>query len=67
MEAMEMTLMQDAQNKQTNDLIKSVAQYENLSEEFIIAGVAAGTIVIPKNFNRAFKKNRCRYGVKNKS
>ncbi|GHT42761.1 hypothetical protein AGMMS49921_08790 [Endomicrobiia bacterium] len=49
-------------------MIKSVAQYENLSEEFIRAGVAAATIVIPKNFNRALKKNySCRYGVKNKS
>ncbi|GHT62819.1 phosphomethylpyrimidine synthase 1 [Endomicrobiia bacterium] len=56
METKEMTLMQDAQNKHTNDLIKNVAQYESLSEEFIRAGVAAGTIVIPKNFNRTLKK-----------
>jgi phosphomethylpyrimidine synthase len=51
-----MTLMEDAQNKRANDLIKSAAQYENLDEEFIRAGVAAGTIIIPKNFNRTLKK-----------
>jgi phosphomethylpyrimidine synthase len=56
METKRMTLMEDAQNKQTNDLIKSAAQYEKLNEEFIRAGVAAGTIVIPKNFNRTLKK-----------
>lgn len=51
-----MTLMQDAQNKKPNDLIKYVAQYENLSEEFVRNGVACGTIVIPKNTTRKLEK-----------
>jgi len=51
-----MTLMQDAKNKKTNDLIEAAAQAENLSEDFIREGVAAGTIVIPKNINRTLKK-----------
>ncbi|MCA6069757.1 MAG: phosphomethylpyrimidine synthase ThiC [Endomicrobium sp.] len=50
------TLMEDAQNEKANDLIKSTAQTENLSEEFIRCGIATGTIVIPKNFNRNLKK-----------
>jgi phosphomethylpyrimidine synthase len=48
--------MQDAKNKKTNDLIEAAAQAENLSEDFIREGVAAGTIVIPKNINRTLKK-----------
>jgi phosphomethylpyrimidine synthase len=51
-----MTLINDAKNKKTNDLIKAAAQAENLSEDFIREGVAAGTIVIPKNVNRMLKK-----------
>lgn len=51
-----MTLMTDAQKKKNNDLIKAAAKAENLSEEFISEGVAAGTIVIPKNINRNLKK-----------
>jgi phosphomethylpyrimidine synthase len=51
-----MTLIETAQNKQKNDLIKKVAQLENLSEEFVGEGVASGSIVIPKNINRNFKK-----------
>ncbi|MDR1417918.1 MAG: phosphomethylpyrimidine synthase ThiC [Endomicrobium sp.] len=51
-----MTLIESAQNKQANDLIKQVAQSESLSEEFIREGVAEGIIVIPKNINRNFKK-----------
>jgi phosphomethylpyrimidine synthase len=51
-----MTLMEDAKNKRTNDLIKAVARTENLSEEFIKEGIAVGSIVIPKNVNRTLKK-----------
>ncbi|MDR1511847.1 MAG: phosphomethylpyrimidine synthase ThiC [Endomicrobium sp.] len=51
-----MTLMYDAQNKKFNDLIKSVAQSEDLSEEFVRNGVVCGTIVIPKNTTRKLKK-----------
>jgi len=51
-----MTLMEDAQDKRDNDLIKNAAQSENLSEEFIREGVAGGTIVIPKNTNRKLGK-----------
>jgi len=51
-----MTLMQDAQNKKPNDLIRNVAQSENLSEEFVKNGVACGTIVIPKSTARKLKK-----------
>ncbi|MDR1195043.1 MAG: phosphomethylpyrimidine synthase ThiC [Endomicrobium sp.] len=51
-----MTLMIDAKNKKTNDLIKAAAAAEMLSEEFMAEGVAAGTIVIPKNINRKLKK-----------
>ncbi|MDR2192153.1 MAG: phosphomethylpyrimidine synthase ThiC [Endomicrobium sp.] len=51
-----MTLMTDAQNGKNSDLIKSAAQAENLSEDFIRQGVAAGTIVIPKNINRKLSK-----------
>jgi phosphomethylpyrimidine synthase len=48
--------MENAKNKKTNGLIEAVAQAENLSEDFIREGVAAGTIVIPKNINRTLKK-----------
>ena len=51
-----MTLMEDAQNKKANGLIKSAAKAENLDEEFIRAGVADGTIVIPKNVNRKLQE-----------
>jgi phosphomethylpyrimidine synthase len=51
-----MTLIEDAQNKKANGLIKSVAKAENLDEEFIRAGVAEGTIVIPKNVNRKLRE-----------
>ncbi|MDR3112511.1 MAG: phosphomethylpyrimidine synthase ThiC [Elusimicrobiota bacterium] len=50
-----MTLMEDAQNKVENNLIKSVVKSEVLSEEFIREGVANGAIVIPKNKNRILK------------
>jgi len=49
-------LIEDAQNKKENGLIKSTAKAENLDEEFIRAGVAEGIIVIPKNFNRKLRK-----------
>jgi len=52
-----MTLMQKVQNKITSDLIKSVAQSENLNEEFIRAGIACGSIVILKNTKSILKKN----------
>ncbi|MCA6084967.1 phosphomethylpyrimidine synthase ThiC [Candidatus Endomicrobiellum agilis] len=51
-----MTLMEDAQSKKANGLIKSAAKAENLDEEFIRAGVADGTIVIPKNVNRKLQE-----------
>ncbi|MDR2425742.1 MAG: phosphomethylpyrimidine synthase ThiC [Endomicrobium sp.] len=51
-----MTLMIDAQNKKTNNLIKEAAKAECLSEEFIAEGAANGTIVIPKNANRKLKR-----------
>ncbi|MDR1401283.1 MAG: phosphomethylpyrimidine synthase ThiC [Endomicrobium sp.] len=51
-----MALMQDARDKKFNDLIKNVAQSENLSEEFVRNGVASGTIVIPKNITRKLKR-----------
>jgi phosphomethylpyrimidine synthase len=51
-----MTLMEIAQNKKANKLIEIVALSENLSEEFIRTGIAAGSIVIPKNINRNFEK-----------
>jgi len=51
-----MTLMNDAQNKRDNSLIKAAAKAESLSEEFIREGVVAGTIVIPKNINRKLSK-----------
>ncbi|OEG69477.1 phosphomethylpyrimidine synthase [Candidatus Endomicrobiellum trichonymphae] len=51
-----MTLIEDAQNKKENGLIKSTAKAESLDEEFIRAGVAEGIIVIPKNVNRKLRK-----------
>jgi len=51
-----MTLMTDAKNNKKNDLIAAAAKTESLSEEFIRAGVAGGTIVIPKNINRKLSK-----------
>jgi phosphomethylpyrimidine synthase len=48
--------MKDAQSGKTSDLIKSVAQAENLGEELIRSGIASGTIVVPKNVNRKLKK-----------
>jgi phosphomethylpyrimidine synthase len=51
-----MTLMIDAQNKKYCNLIKQVSLDEGVSEEFVMEGVAAGTIVIPKNANRKLKK-----------
>jgi len=49
-------LIEDAQNKKENGLIKSTAKAESLDEEFIRAGVAEGIIVIPKNVNRKLRK-----------
>ncbi|MCL2484883.1 MAG: phosphomethylpyrimidine synthase ThiC [Endomicrobia bacterium] len=51
-----MTLMTDAIEKKSNELITAAAKSENLTEEFIREGVAAGTIVIPKNINRNLSK-----------
>ncbi|MCL2144491.1 MAG: phosphomethylpyrimidine synthase ThiC [Endomicrobia bacterium] len=51
-----MTLMTDAIGKKPNELIKAAAKAEGLSEEFIREGIAAGTIVIPKNINRKLSK-----------
>ncbi|MDR3256250.1 MAG: phosphomethylpyrimidine synthase ThiC [Endomicrobium sp.] len=51
-----MTLIEDAKSKKINNLIKAVAQTENLSEEFIRNGVAEGSVIIPKNVNRNLKK-----------
>lgn len=51
-----MTLMIDAQNKKYCNLIKQVSTDEGVSEEFVMEGVAGGTIVIPKNVNRKLKK-----------
>lgn len=51
-----MTLMIDSQNKKYCNLIKQVATDEGVSEEFVMSGVAAGTIVIPKNINRKLKR-----------
>jgi phosphomethylpyrimidine synthase len=48
--------MEDAKSKRTNELIKTAAQAENLSEDFIREGIATGTIVIPKNVGRTLKK-----------
>jgi phosphomethylpyrimidine synthase len=50
-----MTLIEAAQKKQENDLIKKVAQIENVSEEFIREGIEKGTIVIPKNIKKRVK------------
>jgi phosphomethylpyrimidine synthase len=52
-----MTLMEIAKNKIKSELIKSIAQSENLEEEFVRAGIACGTIVIPKNIKSILKKN----------
>ena len=51
-----MTLMSDALNNKKNNLITAAAKAEGLTEEFIRAGVAEGTIVIPKNINRNLAK-----------
>lgn len=51
-----MTLMIDSQNKKYCNLIKQVALDEKVSEEFVMEGVADGTIVIPKNVNRKLRK-----------
>ena len=51
-----MTLIETAQKNQENDLIKRVAQIENLCEEFVRERVILGSIVIPKNTNRSFEK-----------
>jgi phosphomethylpyrimidine synthase len=51
-----MTLIEDAKNKKPNNLIKSVAQLEKFSEDFIRTSITSGTIVIPKNINRTLKK-----------
>jgi phosphomethylpyrimidine synthase len=51
-----MTLINDARAGIANKLIREVAANECLSEEFIIAGIADGSIVIPKNKNRKIIK-----------
>ena len=51
-----MTLMIDAKNKKYCNLVKQVAADEKQSEDFIMEGIADGTIVVPKNINRKLKK-----------
>ena len=56
-----MSLMETAGKKQLTDDIKVVAAKERLGEDIILAGVAEGTIAIPKNIKRTLK-NVCGVG-----
>ena len=51
-----MTLMIDSQQKKYCNLIKQVSLDEGVSEDFVMKGIAEGTIVVPKNVNRKLKK-----------
>ena len=51
-----MTISKHARNNTITPEMKLVSECENVSAEFVRAGVAAGTIVIPKNNKRSLKK-----------
>lgn len=51
-----MTLMIDSRQKKYCNLIKQVSLDEGVSEDFVMKGIAEGTIVVPKNVNRKLKK-----------
>lgn len=51
-----MTIREDALNKKKSALFKSCARNEGIALDRLMAGVASGTIVIPKNKNHSFKK-----------
>ena len=51
-----MSIREDALKKNLTTLFKTCARHENLAPEILLAGVAAGTIAIPKNRHHKFKK-----------
>lgn len=51
-----MSIREDALNKKLTPLFKSCAKNENIDPETLMAGVAAGTIAIPKNKHHKFSK-----------
>jgi phosphomethylpyrimidine synthase len=53
-----MTLLQQARAGIITDEIRAVARYEELSPEYVRDGLAAGTIVIPKNSGRNLERIR---------
>lgn len=51
-----MSIREDAQAGKVTDLFQACAENENMEVETLMAGVAEGTIAIPKNINHDFKK-----------
>ncbi len=52
----QMTIREDALNNKKTALFTSCAEIEGVSVETLMAGVADGTIAIPKNINHDFEK-----------
>ena len=61
-----MTQMEDANNGKLTNAMKQVAAYEGIDAEIIMAGVAKGQIVIPKNRYREFTTRGIGKGLKTK-
>lgn len=51
-----MSIREDAQAGKVTNLFTACAENENIDVDTLIAGVAAGTIAIPKNIHHDFKK-----------
>jgi phosphomethylpyrimidine synthase len=51
-----MSIREDAISGKATDLLKSCAENENIDVKTLMAGVAAGTIAVPKNCHHDFKK-----------
>ena len=51
-----MTQLEAAVKNKITPEMKSVAESENVSEDYILKGIQAGEIIIPKNINHKIKK-----------
>ncbi len=51
-----MSIREDAINGNLTEVFKNCAELEGVTPEFLMEGVAKGTIAIPKNNNHSFDK-----------
>ena len=61
-----MTQLEEARKGNITEEMKTVANRENVSEEFILNSIIDGTIVIPKNVNHDIKATGIGKGLKTK-